>query len=91
MPRALHRPLPAARLEDPAGADPPGTRYTFEFGVQKDIGGQGFADVWKKDHFGWEYKSVLNRFVDSSPPIGKTLQTFRNGNRESPLKVGGSP
>ena len=45
----------------PADADPKGTWFTFEYGVQKDIGGQGFADVWKKGCFGWEYKSVSDR------------------------------
>jgi len=29
----------------PAEADPKGTCYTFEYGVQRDIGGQGFADA----------------------------------------------
>jgi hypothetical protein len=38
----------------PAEADPQGTWYTFEYGVQKTGGGQGWADVWKKGHFGWE-------------------------------------
>ena len=40
----------------PAEADPEGTWYTFEKGVQKTEGGQGWADVWMRDHFGWEYK-----------------------------------
>ena len=40
----------------PAEADPEGTWYTFEKGVQKTQGGQGWADVWMRDHFGWEYK-----------------------------------
>ena len=40
----------------PAEADSEGTWYTFEKGVQKTGGGQGWADVWMRDHFGWEYK-----------------------------------
>lgn len=40
----------------PAEADPDGVWYTFEYGAQKTTGAQGFADVWKKGHFGWEYK-----------------------------------
>jgi type II restriction/modification system DNA methylase subunit YeeA len=40
----------------PAEADPTGTWYTFEKGVAKTGGGQGFADVWMRDHFAWEYK-----------------------------------
>ena len=41
----------------PADADPDGDSYTFEKGVEKTGGGSGFADVWKRDHFAWEYKS----------------------------------
>ncbi len=40
----------------PAEAYPLGESYTFEKGVQKLGGGQGRADVWKRGHFGWEYK-----------------------------------
>ena len=40
----------------PVHADPEGAWYTFERGVQKTAGGQGWADVWMKGHFGWEYK-----------------------------------
>ena len=40
----------------PAAADPDGAFYTFERGVQKTAGGSGWADVWMRGHFGWEYK-----------------------------------
>jgi MmeI, N-terminal domain len=30
--------------------------YSFERGVSKIDGSGGFADVWKRGHFGWEYK-----------------------------------
>ena len=40
----------------PAEVDPSGESYTFEAGVEKQGGGQGWADVWKRGHFGWEYK-----------------------------------
>ena len=40
----------------PAEADPEGTYFTFERGVRTVEGGQGWADVWKRGHFGWEYK-----------------------------------
>lgn len=42
--------------DKPAAADPDGAWYTFERGVTKTEGGNGWADVWMKDHFGWEYK-----------------------------------
>jgi hypothetical protein len=40
----------------PAAVDQSGTVYTFEKGAAKSGGGQGWADVWFKGHFGWEYK-----------------------------------
>ena len=35
---------------------PTGDRYCFERGARKDSGGDGWADVWKRHHFAWEYK-----------------------------------
>ena len=46
-------------LVDEAGpneADPTGDFYAFEKGAERTSAGDGFADVWLKDHFGWEYK-----------------------------------
>ena len=40
----------------PAEGDPTGERYCFERGARKDTGGDGWADVWKRNHFAWEYK-----------------------------------
>ena len=40
----------------PAEDDPTGERYCFERGAKKDTGGDGWADVWKKHCFAWEYK-----------------------------------
>ena len=40
----------------PAEADPAGQRYCFERGARKDTGGDGWADVWKRGCFAWEYK-----------------------------------
>ena len=40
----------------PTDADPAGERYTFERGARKDTGGDGWADVWKRGCFAWEYK-----------------------------------
>ena len=41
----------------PADVDPFGESYCFERGALKDSGGDGWADVWKRHHFAWEYKS----------------------------------
>ena len=40
----------------PADADPTGETYCFERGARRDAGGDGWADVWKRHHFAWEYK-----------------------------------
>ncbi|MBA2372850.1 MAG: class I SAM-dependent DNA methyltransferase, partial [Chloroflexi bacterium] len=40
----------------PHEADPIGSQYAFEKRVAKAGGGDGFADVWKRDFFAWEYK-----------------------------------
>ena len=40
----------------PAEADPSGEWYCFERGARKDSGGDGWADVWKRGCFAWEYK-----------------------------------
>lgn len=40
----------------PAEDDPAGERFTFEAGATKTGGGQGWADVWKRGCFAWEYK-----------------------------------
>ncbi len=41
----------------PTDADPKGEWYAFERGVTKTGGGEGWADVWKRGCFAWEYKS----------------------------------
>ena len=40
----------------PNEADPAGDWYAFERGAQRTGAGRGWADVWKRGHFGWEYK-----------------------------------
>ena len=76
--------LDLCRLLDeptPAEADPSGKTYCFDAGVEKTTGEDGFADVWKKGCFGWEYKgrhknlteayAQLQRYSDSllNPPL----------------------
>ena len=51
--------LDLCRLLDeptPAEADPTGATYCFERGARNDTGGDGWADVWKRHCFAWEYK-----------------------------------
>ena len=44
----------------PTPNDPPASPdYTFEAGAERlSTGGQGWADVWKRGRFGWEYKGA---------------------------------
>jgi hypothetical protein len=37
-------------------ADQTGDSYTFEKHVSKLKGGKGYADVWRRGFFAWEYK-----------------------------------
>ncbi|WP_278923700.1 class I SAM-dependent DNA methyltransferase [Pseudophaeobacter profundi] len=43
-------------IDDPTTADGKGEWFTFEKGASKTSGGDGWADVWRKDCFAWEYK-----------------------------------
>ena len=40
----------------PAQDDPHGDRFCFDRGATKAGGGDGWADVWRRGCFGWEYK-----------------------------------
>jgi type II restriction/modification system DNA methylase subunit YeeA len=42
--------------EDTPGTDPTGENYAFEKGATKFTGEGGWADVWKRGCFAWEYK-----------------------------------
>ena len=44
------------RQPHPAAADQTGDTFTFEKHVSTLEDGKGFADVWKRGFFGWEYK-----------------------------------
>ena len=56
---------------------PPPTRrgdwFTFEKGATKTTGGEGWADVWRKGCFGWEYKGYGTR--TSTPPTASSSAT----------------
>lgn len=44
-------------LDEPTpNTDPDGSNYAFEKGATKATGGDGWADVWRRGCFGWEYK-----------------------------------
>ena len=46
-----------ALLEEPTpNSDPTGATYAFEKGATKASGGDGWADVWRRGRFAWEYQ-----------------------------------
>src|SRR6266436_8640058 len=67
----------------PAQADPDGAWYTFERGVHKTGGGEGWADVWYKGHFAWEYKRKRRNLLEAY----KQLQFYREDLENPPLLV----
>ncbi len=58
-------------VPDPVSADPKGESYCFERGATKANGGKGWADVWKRGCFGWEYKG---RKADLGAALRQLLQ-----------------
>ncbi|MBX3398331.1 MAG: class I SAM-dependent DNA methyltransferase [Gemmataceae bacterium] len=62
----------------PAEADPTGEWYTFEKGVDKDTGGQGFADVWRRGFFGWEYKGKRKNLADAYRQLSQYREALAN-------------
>ena len=51
------RRIPATSERQPTpNSDPSGANYAFEKGATKASGGEGWADVWRRGRFAWEYK-----------------------------------
>lgn len=69
--------------EDPVSADPVGEWFTFEKGVTKTGGGDGFADVWKKSFFAWEYKKKKRNLDDALGQLVRYAAALEN----PPLQV----
>lgn len=69
--------------QTPAEVDPTGISYTFEKGAKKSGGGDGWADVWKREHFGWEYKGP-GKNLDAAY---KQLLLYREDLENPPLLV----
>ena len=63
--------------------DATGENYAFEKSVVKTGGGQGYADVWLRGHFAWEYKGKHKNLVDAY----KQLLTYREDLENPPLLV----
>ncbi|MBR0985186.1 class I SAM-dependent DNA methyltransferase [Bradyrhizobium liaoningense] len=69
--------------EDPVSADPNGDWFTFEKGVTKTGGGSGFADVWKRNYFAWEYKKRKKNLDDAVAQLVRYASALEN----PPLQV----
>jgi type II restriction/modification system DNA methylase subunit YeeA len=69
--------------EDPIASDPRGESFTFEKGVTKTGGGDGFADVWKKGFFAWEYKKKKRNLDDALAQLVRYAAALEN----PPLQV----
>lgn len=67
----------------PNEADPTGDAYAFEKGAEKVGGGDGYADVWKRGHFGWEYKGKRKNLDDAY----RQLLQYREALENPPLLV----
>ncbi|MFN8483098.1 MAG: type IIL restriction-modification enzyme MmeI [Anaerolineae bacterium] len=67
----------------PVEDDPTGTRFTFEAGASKQKGGQGWADVYKRGFFAWEYKG---RHANLDKAYQQLLQ-YREALENPPLLV----
>ncbi|MGB4335776.1 MAG: class I SAM-dependent DNA methyltransferase, partial [Chromatiaceae bacterium] len=78
--------LDLCRLLDeptPAEADPTGAWFCFEKGAAKAGGGDGWADVWKRACFGWEYKGKGKDLKDAF----KQLQLYTPALEYPPLLI----
>ncbi|HUG16658.1 MAG TPA: type IIL restriction-modification enzyme MmeI, partial [Thermomicrobiales bacterium] len=67
----------------PTEADPTGEFYTFEKRVMKLDGATGFADVWWRGRFAWEYKG---RGADLEAAY-RQLSEYREALENPPLLV----
>ena len=67
----------------PTEADQDGSAYTFEKGVKKVSGRDGFADVWMRGYFAWEYKG---KHKDLNEAYQQLLQ-YREDLENPPLLV----
>jgi hypothetical protein len=68
-----------------SGMDAQGRAFGFEYGVKKDAGGQGFADVFYEGHFAVEYKGA-GKYKDLNEAYQQLLQ-YREKLNNPPLLV----
>jgi hypothetical protein len=62
----------------PTDLDPTGEWFVFEMGAAKLDGTDGFADVWMKDHFAWEYKGKHANLVKACGQLNQYREDLGN-------------
>ncbi len=62
----------------PADVDRHGTEYTFEKSTRKIGDTAGFADVWKRHCFVWEYKGKRRNLVEAYAQLKQYADAFEN-------------
>ena len=65
-------------IPPPAKSDPKGENFTFEKAVTKASGGKGFADVWKRNCFAWEYKGDDKSLVKAYAQLKEYADALEN-------------
>lgn len=70
-------------VKTPAEADPEGEWFTFERGAKKVGGGDGWADVWRKGCFAWEYKGKHKNLSEAY----RQLQRYSPALESPPLLI----
>ncbi len=70
-------------VASPIEVDPEGKEYAFERHVRKAARGKGFADVWKRGAFAWEYKAKGKDLGDAY----RQLLLYRDDLENPPLLV----
>ena len=62
----------------PVEADPTGETYCFEKGALKSSGNPGFADVWKKGFFAFEYKKKKKNLGEALKQLSQYAWNLEN-------------
>jgi len=62
----------------PAEIDPRGDFFTFDRGAKKIGGKDGWADVWKRGYFGWEYKGKDKNLNDAYAQLQRYAVALEN-------------
>lgn len=64
--------------EAPTEADPKGEFFTFEKGAKTSTGGKGWADVWYRGRFAWEYKGPRANLAAAYQQVQKYRENLEN-------------